>query len=117
MASGAPVMIAWNSEAEVISYRVWSGIDTITSSVTASALVDLPEARNATLTVTALNDAGESDHSNPLTIFLVAPVALTQNVTLDLESSEDLENWALVSTHHLIEPRRKKFYRIRITTP
>jgi len=82
-----PVAIAWDAAPpleNVVGWRIWRGIDLIGSSNVPSATVQIGN-EATTITATAINAAGESAHSDPLTI----PPPMVW-----LQRSPDLMTWA-----------------------
>ena len=102
-----PVKLAWDtppSNQLVVGWRIWSGSTLLGASSTPTATVQIPNAAT-TLTVTAINAAGESAHSEPLTI----PPPL-----MWIQKSTDLQTWINV-VQMPYEPRQ--FIRLETPTP
>lgn len=81
----AAVKVAWNPnpETNIVSYRVWRGLDLLGETAATSLVVDLPTDRTSSLTCQAVNDKGlTSAHSKPL---VVAPI--------NVHESGDLKVW------------------------
>ena len=98
---GGEVTVAWNAnpDAEGVSlYRIWRGIEVLAETTETSAVVTLPD-EAVTLTVSAVNGAGESIQSAPLPL-----VALT------------VQEWLPVKTIH-VEQKASAIYRLKIETP
>ncbi len=75
LVAAAPAKLRWDATPAATGYRVWRGIDLLAEVATTSATVDLPSDRTSTLTVTAVNAYGESDHSDPIVLLPVTPWA------------------------------------------
>lgn len=109
MAQAREVKLAWDAApaAEfVVGWRVWSGSTLLTASNVPKATVNVPNAAT-TLTVTAINAAGESPHSSAL---LTIPPAMVW-----IQRSTDLQTWTNVVEIPFIEP--SQFVRIQIPPP
>lgn len=107
-AHGAECRVSWNPQADATSFRVWRGIELLATVATNQATVTVPDDQPSTLTVTAVNAAGESAQSEPL--YLPAPDA----TLLTIERSTDLQTWAPIA--ELYDAKAPKvFYRLRIT--
>lgn len=105
---GRQVDISWNaapSSEMVVGWRVWQGITLIASSSVPTATLNLTN-EAATITVTAINSAGESPHSAPLNI---------PSPMMWIQKSSDLETWTNVVQIPYVEPRQ--FIRLQIPPP
>lgn len=103
-ADAAPCGIRWNPnlpEDNVTHYRVWRGIDCLATVETNRAVVDLPTDQLSTLTVTATNESGESEHSDPITAIPVTP-----------QHSEDLTHWT-DRKPFFVEQKPSQFFRFK----
>jgi hypothetical protein len=103
-----PVNIAWDvpSASEmVVGWRVWRGTEILTSSSVPSATINISN-EATTITVTAINAAGESPHSAPLDI--PAPM-------MWIQKSTDLQTWENVVQIPYVEP--SQFIRLQLPPP
>ena len=103
--SARPVSLAWDApptEQMVVGWRVWSGTTLLGSSSVPSATVHIPNSET-TITVTAINAAGESLPSAPLVI----PPPLVW-----IQKSVDLQTWENVVQIPYVEG--KQFIRIQL---
>lgn len=104
LACAAIVPLAWDVVPEAQSYRIFRGIWVVGTSFTNKATVDLP-AGATTLTVTAVNFAGESEHSESITVYVPPPPIVTVQFSADLADWQD-------------DPfPEARFYRAKIETP
>ena len=101
----APAALHWDVTPAATSYRVYRGIDVIAEVTTNAATVDLPVDVETTLTVTAVNAYGESDHSDPLVILPVTP-----------ESTVDLIAWKR-HTPFFVKKESRGFFQFRYPKP
>lgn len=83
-AAAAECRISWEPETDAVDYRVWAGLQLIATVTEPRATVDLPADKVSTVTVTARNEAGESGHSEPMSLLPVTP-----------QSSSGLTSWTL----------------------
>lgn len=98
---GGECVLAWDSQPDATSFRVWKGIECIATVSEPQAVVTLPD-EPCTVTVTARNANGESAHSAPL-----------QLVAVRIQESSNLKAWWYVRTVHR-EKRATMFYRLEI---
>lgn len=101
LATAFPAKLRWNPnpEPDILHYRVWCGIELVATVTEPRAAIELPADRLSTLTVTAVNAQGESEHSDPLT---VRPITA--------EDSEDLITWQVKRTF-FVPLTAKRFFR------
>lgn len=96
------VKIGWDAPKDSVrSWRVWRGIDPIATVSVNSATVTISDAETS-LTVTAINEYGESPHSNVLTI----PQMIW------IQKSSDLLTWENVIQIPYVKP--SQFIRIQL---
>ena len=105
---GKELTVSWNPQSDATAWRVWRGIELLATTATNQATVTVPDDQPSTLTVTALNAAGESAQSEPL--YLPTPNA----TLLTIERSTDLRTWAPIADFYDTKAP-KVFYRLRIT--
>jgi hypothetical protein len=101
------VVISWDTPPaveQVVGWRVWEDTTLIQASSIPTAILTIDN-NPITVTVTAINAAGESPHSDPLTIPLLSAI---------VQRSKDLVVWTNLMA---IPAQNHPQLRVRITSP
>jgi hypothetical protein len=104
-------LLTWDAPSpteHVSSWRIWRGIDHIHTVYDPSVCLEilaLPDDKTTTLTVTAVNSAGESEHSDTVVI-----------IPLVVQESVDMKDWRKVKTGYVVL-KQQAFFRIAFPKP
>lgn len=100
MVLAAPMRLGWDPSLHASSYEVWRGIDRLAVVQSPEALLDLPADQISTITVRAVNSAGTSPHSAPITV-----------IPITAQYSADLAAWDSAGVF-FVERTDRQFFRI-----
>ena len=101
----AACIVFWNPQTDATAFRVWRGTELLATVETNRATVALPTGQLSTLTVTATNESGESEHSDPITAIPITP-----------QTSENLTEWK-PQRPFFIERKQSLFFRFSYPSP
>jgi hypothetical protein len=101
----AACILSWNPQPDATGFRVWRGLDCIATVETNRATVQLQTDQLSTLTVTATNEMGESEHSDPITAIPITP-----------QTSENLTDWK-PQKPFFIQAKPSLFFRFSYPSP
>lgn len=111
------VAVAWDEAPpaeQVTHWRVWQEDQILVTSFAPQALISISSS-STTITVTAINEFGESEPSQPLYIAeeTLPPIPQPATYTLTVQSSADLLDWTNVQTIDVCDPP-PRFFRVKI---
>lgn len=101
---GGEVRVFWDAPPaaqKVTSWRIYRGIELLATVTEPRAVLTVPD-ETVSLTLTAINSTGESDHTPPLTLFPIT-----------IQASTDLKTWTPLRVIHRSR-RPQEFFRLKI---
>jgi len=101
----AACILSWNPQPDATGFRVWRGTELLATVETNRATVQLPADQLSTITVTATNETGESEHSDPITVKPITP-----------QTSENLTDWK-PQKPFFIQAKPSLFFRFSYPSP